>query len=157
MTSKSHLILTITPLVYFLEKTNNLYDANISIPALIGALVGSLLPDIDEPNSYMGRQFIFISEPLKLLGIKHRTWSHSIFFIIPFIVLGLIINPIFYFIGYGIFMHILEDMITNSGVPLFYPLIKKRIGIRIMNTNSFIEHILSFGCLLELIYIINPN
>ena len=147
MTVKSHITLTLSPLVvYFAYNTNYLHNYQFVLTALTGAFIGAILPDIDEPNSYIGRKLIFISEPLKMLGLKHRTITHSIFFAIFFALFGYF-NIIFYFIAYGIFMHLIEDAITNTGIPFFYPLYKKRIGVRLFDTGTISEYVFTFAIL----------
>ena len=89
-----------------------------------GVILGSLLPDIDHPKSYLGRQLPFISVPIfKLFG--HRGFTHSL---LSLSILGVAtakywaVNPLLWgglLLGY--FSHILADMCTPSGVPLFYP------------------------------------
>lgn len=89
-----------------------------------GVMLGSLLPDIDHPQSYLGRRLPFLSVPIfKLFG--HRGFTHS------FLSLGLLtiasafywsVNPLFFGgILLGYFSHLLADMCTPSGVPLLYP------------------------------------
>lgn len=94
-------------------------------------LIGSLLPDIDHPQSIIGQRVPFISTPIhKLWG--HRSITHSIFFLMgstylahflsfSFIALGL---------GIGILSHILLDLLCpGSGVAFLYPLYKHRIQL----------------------------
>lgn len=89
-----------------------------------GIMLGSLLPDIDHPQSYIGRRLWILSAPInKLFG--HRGFTHSI---LSLTILGIVtapwwlVNPLF-FGGFllGYFSHLLGDMCTISGVPLFYP------------------------------------
>jgi inner membrane protein len=102
-----------------------------SYPSYYGGLfLGSLLPDIDHPQSYLGRRTI----PLSVLINKcfgHRGFTHSI---LSLTLLGVASavwwgsNPLFFgglLIGY--FSHLLGDMTTVSGIPLLYPK-KKRYG-----------------------------
>jgi len=141
MTVKSHIILSLIPVgAAFESGILPLHNTELLTIALIGTFTGAILPDIDEPKSYIGRKLGFISETLQGLGLKHRTYTHSIFF--PLIILiGGFFNPIFYFMAFGAFMHILEDFITNSGVPLFYPFVKRRFGIRLFDTGSIFEYL----------------
>jgi inner membrane protein len=145
MTAKSHLILSTLPVVVFFENNilhlNNINNIETPLIAIVATAFGALLPDIDEPHSYIGRKLSFISELLKALNLKHRTFTHSIFFSLIIAVLGYLINPVLYFVAFGSFMHLLEDMITNSGVSLFYPFYKKRIGIRLFDTATLAEYL----------------
>jgi inner membrane protein len=146
MTVKSHTTLSVMPL--FIALKNNIIlphdNPQLIAIAFIGTLIGAILPDIDEPNSFIGHKFIFFSEPLKMLGIKHRSYTHSLFFPLVIALFGTF-HPIFYFIAFGSFMHTMEDMITNSGVYLFYPFYKKRIGIRLFNTGSIFAYLFTFA------------
>ncbi|GAA0177609.1 metal-dependent hydrolase [Clostridium sediminicola] len=89
--------------------------------------------------------------------------THSLFSMIVFTILAGYIEFVFNFdniveyisIGYG--MHLIGDMFTISGVPLFYPVVKKKIKFPLtikMNTKvgDFIEDIISILCLIYLIY-----
>lgn len=97
----------------------------IAYPSYYGGIVlGSLLPDIDHPQSYLGRRLWFLSAPInKLFG--HRGITHSLLFTA---ILGIVtapwwaINPLFFGgILLGYFSHLLADMTTVSGIPLLYP------------------------------------
>jgi len=144
MMARSHIILSLIPVGVAFEIGILPKDSQLMTIAFIGTFIGAILPDIDEPNSYIGRKFIFFSEVLKLSGMRHRTYTHSLLF--PFLIaLFGIFHPIFYFIAFGAFMHIIEDFLTNSGVPLFYPFIKERFGLRLFNTGSIFEYLFVLG------------
>ncbi len=143
MTAKGHFFLAILPaeIIAFTSLNN---EAQIIF--LSGAAIGSLLPDIDEPRSYIGLKFPYLSIPLKLLGIKHRTITHSIWFVFIFLLPGILLKNIFLIgMAFGVFMHLIGDMLTKGGVPLFYPynkkytLLPKKLAFY---TNSLIEHII---------------
>ena len=98
----------------------------ITVPAIIG----SVLPDIDHPKSYLGRRLPLLSKIINHV-FGHRTFTHSLLFCI-IISASLMQTDTSVGIGmfFGILSHILLDMLTpfSKGVALFYP-IKKRIGI----------------------------
>jgi inner membrane protein len=128
MTAKGHVVLAITPL-------SVLYGMNtfLSPEILLPVLFGSLLPDIDEPGSYIGRKFYFISGIFRDLGLEHRGFTH--FLIIP-LSLMMISYVLFdggwlFWLAFGIFMHDVGDMLTKGGIiSFFYPLgIGKKIGL----------------------------
>lgn len=107
-----------------------------------GGVLGSLMPDIDHPNSMISRVKILgipILKPLAWLinvlfghrGATHTLWA-LIFTWLPFV-----IGPIFlpehlvvtriiialFGLGYatGYFSHLLLDSMTPSGAPIFWP------------------------------------
>lgn len=97
----------------------------LSYPSYYGGVfLGSLLPDIDHPQSYLGRR----TRPISVLIFKcfgHRGITHSLLFTS---ILGIAsavwwaYNPLFFgglILGY--LSHLLGDMTTVSGIPLFYP------------------------------------
>ena len=107
---------------------------------LIGGLSG-LLPDID-----IGIYLLmnFLGFPLEWF---HRTYTHSIFFAIPFFLLALIfwkfknkelgehhlkLKNIFICIGIGILLHILLDGLICGTVMPLYPLNNTSIGFNIV-------------------------
>lgn len=110
--------------VYLSQKVN----LNIQPLLLIGgATIGSLLPDIDHPKSYLGNK-VPILPTLLYNTVGHRSLTHSLLF-------AAIMSALFGFIdislGIGVFIgiisHILLDMLTPQGVSYLYPFKKKRI------------------------------
>ena len=111
-----------------------------------GLVIGSLFPDIDHRNSYLSRKIKPISFLTSKL-FKHREFTHSIIGTIFVSYLLYIIldrtdietmyssmfNKAF---TIGIISHIILDMMTISGVVLFYPMYKKRVGIGMFNHKS---------------------
>ena len=92
-------------------------------------VVGSLLPDIDTPKSYIGHKFKLLSTIIFQI-VGHRTLTHSILLItIIFIIVSLIwgINTIIVGLTIGSVMHVLGDMLTGK-VACLYPINKKKIG-----------------------------
>lgn len=110
------------------------------------AMLGGLLPDIDHPQSTLGRRIPFISIPIaKVFG--HRGITHSLlavigvaallmFYGVPLIGMGAagILAPVC--IGY--LSHLVGDMLTPSGVPLLWP-VKKNYSIGLFRTGSPVE------------------
>ena len=94
-------------------------------------LLGSLLPDIDEPRSFIGRKFPLISRIFSI-SFSHRGFTHFLIFPSIFVVVGAIfahplITPIFFALAYGIFLHQIGDMLTISGIPhYFFPISRKK-------------------------------
>ena len=108
--------------------------------------LGALLPDIDEPNSTIGRKTIGISNVIKAI-CGHRGLTHSIVFVVGVGILLLFLSvfgaetlntipligdfikgldeavlEIFIFgVLLGCIFHLMGDMLTPSGVPLLLP------------------------------------
>ena len=149
MTLKGHINLAIFP---FLLSNNLNIVYNLPIAFYIGLIIGSFFPDIDEPNSYIGKKFYFLSKIFRKIGLKHRTLTHSIIF--PFILFLIIVFipdlDTFFVKGFiiGIILHIIGDAITISGVPIFYPISKKRYflfpSFLRFKVGSIIENIIIF-------------
>ncbi|EHJ09211.1 metal-dependent hydrolase [Staphylococcus simiae] len=99
-------------------------DLFSSVTIIIIATIASLLPDICHTQSKIGRRFKVISFFIRLF-IGHRTFTHSILFIILIAsLLHLIYTPIYYMAAViaGLASHIILDMLTPKGVKLLYPL-----------------------------------
>lgn len=147
MTAKGHVVLALTPvnLFYGLDVLQHPF-------LLLAVILGSLLPDIDEPGSYIGRKLYFLSGIFRDLGIEHRGFTH--FLIIPLsltLIAYLVMNGGWLlWLAFGILMHDIGDMLTKSGIKaFFYPLmIKKKIGLLPKHfrfkTFSFTEKIVIF-------------
>lgn len=153
MTAKSHINTTIAigilPLYFYRNEIPFMFDY-IAI-YMIGLFIGSLLPDIEESNSLIGRQVPLLSEWLNR-KIGHRTYTHNILiylliFIIAYYQSLYSSNFIYVFlIGFslGSILHSIEDCLTNGGVsgamkPLLnnFVILKKQYRF---NTNSLFEN-----------------
>ena len=107
----------------------SMYDINIfSSPAFIFfTALFSLLPDADHTKSIIGKCIYPVA---KLINRKygHRTITHSLlFYIVGYVIVsfiekatstGVTISKI-YIWAYG--SHLIFDMLTKQGIPLFYP------------------------------------
>ena len=95
---------------------------------LLGGLLGSLLPDLDHPQSWLGRRIPFISIPLSAL-VGHRGVTHSLFAIAASLVgafagiqqWGGAFAPFLLGISIGYASHLFGDWASNSGIPLMWP------------------------------------
>lgn len=100
-----------------------------SLPLLTGAIVGSLLPDIDHPKSYIGRRVPLIPDIVyKFWG--HRTVTHSMLAIILIALISLpLISFGLYKFWYGLIVgyisHLLIDMLNPQGISLFFPILSR--------------------------------
>jgi inner membrane protein len=111
--------------------------------AIVLAIGGSLLPDIDHPQSWVGRRVRAISRPLAAL-MGHRGITHS-FLAVAVCFLSLrwhgfsrgIVAPVV--VGY--LSHLGADLVTSSGLRLAWPL-RQRYAIPLCNTGSFGEPVI---------------
>lgn len=94
--------------------------------------LGLLLPDCDNPNSMLGR-YLYIP-------VEHRTWLHTFWFMIPFMILGCLFGPA-HFIWAGIFVHLLCDSVSKCGICWLYPVSKYKhfgaLGAKIKKGHFF--------------------
>lgn len=105
------------------------------------AAIASLLPDIDHPNSWMGRRLPFLSRPLAAI-FGHRGLTHSLLAVALLLGLG------FYGLGgwaaplvVGYLSHIAADGLTPQGVPLLWPS-RRRFSLPICTTGGMVEYII---------------
>ena len=83
-------------------------------------MLGLLVPDTDSPVSTLGR---YIHIP-----VEHRTWLHTAWFLGLFVLAGFacIFHAAFYWLSYGIFLHLFMDSFSKCGVCWFYPISQYR-------------------------------
>lgn len=103
------------PLAWFASAVTDMpYGLGYGLAAVL-FMVGSLLPDVDSPNSMLGRKFH--------LPIGHRTWTHSVWFFVPLVVASIFLPILSYLtVGYG--LHLFMDAFSRCGVAFFYPFSK---------------------------------
>lgn len=144
MTSKTHDVFAFASLVTIATKyPPPTVNTTTLIISLVGNIVGSLLPDIDQVSNRLwdllpaGNS---IGRIFRKLFLSHRTLSHSILgiFLVHMLlqwVLPKVLNAnsmnielIYYSIIIGFVSHLFLDMWTEEGIPLFFP-IRWKIGI----------------------------
>lgn len=105
-------------------------DFEPSIPLIItSSTIGSILPDIDHPKSFIGSQVPILPKFL-YSNVGHRTATHCFLFSLIVGVIASIINP---WVGtglwVGIFSHIILDSFTPRGVAILYPITDKKFKL----------------------------
>jgi len=143
MTGKTHIIGGIALGTLYSMKTGLLPEATAITTGL--AVIGALFPDIDQPQSKLGRVIPFISIPIyKIFG--HRGILHAplLYLILGFLGLKFYNEYSFYIIAMliGVFSHLALDLLNPMGIPLFYPC-KKKINIFSIYTGSAGETIIA--------------
>lgn len=111
--------------------------------------LSALLPDIDHPAGSLRRQLGAVGH-ISFFWMKHRGVTHTLISLAMVSAVTLYFLPVkvaFAFIaGYG--SHLLADMLTHSGVPLVYPLLKYRYSFGVMKTGGIFEAIIRMICIL---------
>lgn len=155
MTAQGHLLfsVTCTLLAHQLQLTPALADASLwqLVPV---ALASALLPDLDHPNSLLGRRLPWISGPLSRL-FGHRGFTHSllavgagIWGLGQFQAPGTLSEVVKDGLIIGYLSHLLGDWLTPAGIPLFWPL-RRRYRLPFLPLKSGGGHEMVF-CLLTL-------
>ena len=103
-------------------------DPWVQATGLVGVALGSLLPDIDEPKSLMGRWVPHLSRLVKGT-VGHRTLTHSVWPLfllsgLAYLSWGRVWFPFVLGLAIGTWLHVLEDKASRSGVVLLWPLVK---------------------------------
>lgn len=110
----------------------SLFSVNIfASPLYIAVSIFSfLLPDIDHTKSLIGKLFYPIAKWLAV-NYGHRTITHSLIFLLSTTLLILFLEKNFsnnynlsLIVFFGVLSHLILDMVTISGIPLFYPFYK---------------------------------
>ena len=152
MLGKTHMIagMTIAGLYACSADTTSLPYITAAITA--GA-IGGLLPDIDHPNSKISHKLKPVSKIVNLL-FSHRGLFHTpAFYIILWAIVIwqfsnpaniLFINSLFL----GVMSHLFLDALNPTGIPLFFPLEKKRRNLANIKTGGLTEKVLCTAILI---------
>lgn len=125
MTGKTHLafdVMTASTIAITIYNPDTMALA-IPISFIGGSIIGCLLPDIDDPESIIGRCMILISFALKKL-IGHRTYTHDpvcmgiIFAVLTYMFFGT--SPFWIGLMIGYAGHLLLDSTNYIGIPICY-------------------------------------
>lgn len=133
------------------------YGVSIESVGIISvALLGSLIPDICHTKSTIGRKLPVISHLINFI-FGHRTFTHSLLFMLIFLIAFKVIGVPGIYTGtmiLGIASHIFLDFMTTTGVSIFYP-IKERFSSPVsVKTGGIIDNFLMlfFLCCAYLIF-----
>jgi inner membrane protein len=130
-------------------------DVSFTVTYVLGVALGSLIPDIDEPNSYIGRRTLGLSKLIKR-ALGHRGFTHSLLAWIGFSFLYKA-YPNLFVLGMctGYLFHIIGDFFSRKGVPLFSPFSKKRFKSPLTyETGGFSETLIFYAAIAAGIYLI---
>lgn len=157
MRYRTHLATTFAVSLPLMVSTDALSVGSVSMLAL-----GAVFPDIDEPNSYIGRRLNGISKSFKIL-FGHRGMTHSIvgWLAAAFILYTIHISfslpiELVYWFSAGYLAHLVEDSFSKNGIAWLQPLTKKRFqsGFKIIyyTTGSLIENLIFVGSVLWVLH-----
>jgi len=157
MTHHNHVTLSLNALLCILILLCMMgYSINYSSFGIVlaGVVLGSLLPDIDEKESFIGKRTLFISFIFDRLfqhrGVTHYFFVPCLIFISSFYTDGL--TSLFLIgLSFGWLFHILGDLLTYGGIfNAFFPFGNKNKRFALLptkfrfRTNSREEHQLGF-------------
>jgi inner membrane protein len=128
MTAPTHIVAGVSA-ISFVSLLIPAYKLNLT--HIIVAAICAMLPDVDNPRSFIGRMLFFISNPIDR-KFGHRTITHSLLatFILSacvFLVLYVLSKsatepiPIVLTIMIAYFSHLFFDAMTKQGVMIYYP------------------------------------
>lgn len=166
MIAKNHVLLN-TAAFFLCVLINQDYkviniETNESIMIFASSIFGSLLPDIDEPRSYIGRRFYLFS---CIVGsvVKHRTFTHYLILPITIVISARYLieaeslaQLMLYGLGFGVFFHSLGDLITNTGIRGYlFPFFMNRKIVLLpkylrFDTDSAIEYTLMYSVMIPI-------
>lgn len=126
-----------------------------SIMLITCCTLAAPLPDIDLARQQKKKNIF-------ALFFKHRGFTHtliipSILFILGYLFESQSVVSLFWGLGIGWLLHIIEDMFNSKGCPILYPLFKNRISIMKLHINNPIHNICfvvgwTFICFLLIVY-----
>lgn len=132
MNKSSHIVAGVTTGILLSNKLE--LTSLQSLLCVSTSTLGSLLPDIDTPYSYIGNKLKLISIPIYKI-FHHRTITHSLLmwtillFISPTIHQGLSYGIICISLYGGVVSHLILDTISHIGVPLLYPVCNYKVHL----------------------------
>ncbi|MDC8832970.1 metal-dependent hydrolase [Alteromonas gilva] len=142
-----HMIVAASAFVSYVHwATGGAWQADTSFALTWGlVMLGVLLPDIDHPDSTIGRRCRWLSYPIHIV-FGHRGFTHSLLACALIVLLAYQFEALWiYWVAVGYFLHLLGDFLTPSGVTLFYPSRKTYRAWLVADTNSIGEWVLSLG------------
>ena len=148
MTGRTHILGGVTAgfiyTTFFVPDDMLLFGGTVAL-----STIGGLMPDIDHPSSKAGKKAgIFSTVINKIFG--HRGFLHTPLFIFLFFILlnYFLINkdlnyftPLLYVYCVGYVSHLFLDLLTVSGILLFFPFSKKKISITKLKTGGIGEDV----------------
>ena len=135
----AHALIGIAINKYF-HLTNNVFEYTL-------AGFFAILPDIDHPNSILGKLFYPLS--IKIYSkIGHRSFTHSIPFV-TIVLTPMLFTPYFKIAFISLISHLISDSLTYTGVPFLFPYQKNFVILNgVLKTGVIFEIFISILCVL---------
>ena len=126
-----------------------------TILVLGGGILGSMMPDIDHPQSAFGKRVLPLSIPISTV-FGHRGITHSLLAVAGMSwLIWWSLHHLHWHQGYavpvvagvatGYLSHLAGDWLTNSGVPLLWPSSRRFVSPLRLCTGDLREYLLAFG------------
>lgn len=171
MTGRSHDLAAFTALTIVFVSLPEIPTMTLAtaIAAFSANFIGGLFPDIDQPTSDLWDNFRlgpYVGRVVTRIFGGHRHFSHSLVgvvvigflsrvvldFVFSYVLLEIDSLVVWYAFMIGVVSHILTDLPTKAGVPLFWPILWK-VGVppfRFMRFESgkFMETFICFPAML---------
>lgn len=148
---KTHVVIGVSYGVTLLPSINTGVFTLPQVGIIIcGLTIGSLLPDIDHPQSIISRQIpligMIISKLTRHRGLFHSLLGVGLMFLLLIVPTGMVVQATGTRLAYfgaaglmiGYILHIVADMLTVGGVKLFYPW-QRKIAIGLFTTGGLRE------------------
>jgi len=105
-------------------------------------LLGTMLPDIDHPDSVVGKRVKWLSYPIRLV-FGHRGITHSVL-AVGFIAFAAISLDWWWlnWLALGYAGHLLGDYLTDAGIPAFWPNRKRYRFVLVGSTGGLSEFVM---------------
>ncbi|MDF2557025.1 MAG: hypothetical protein K0R71_853 [Bacillales bacterium] len=126
-----------------------------SICFVAGVTLGSILPDIDHPKSFISRHSFGLGKVIhKRFGHRGATHSLITWFVLFIFFMLFIPNSFTLGVSLGYLLHIIEDFFSVSGVPLYLPFDRKRRKCPVYRTTGREERLIYICALLFITFIL---
>jgi inner membrane protein len=119
---------------------------DFKIKLSIVAMIASLFPDLDHPQSFISRGNWAILSTITTSVTEHRGATHTLLgaFVFTFgAAIGFIVfnTNLIYILAFlfGYMTHLFADLLTITEIKLFYPFSNKKYGLGIIRTGSNAE------------------
>lgn len=117
-------------------------------------LVATIPLIVLNPISFLGLLGNVVPDWDFYLGIKHRTITHSLLFLLLSTIVISLFNisvSLVWFICYG--LHLIADSFTKMGTPYLYPFNKKYYGLKRIKTRGAEDYTVQFVMILLICWI----